>query len=128
MSRRDTCSVVDPMTTELLEARDAEASVGHSRRDDRSSCGDLTHVGDLCQESAGALGRELPHLPGHHEAGAEDPSLLVAALRQLGATQAARKTQIVADQRARSGLAADCLALHDEGADSLRRGVYRGCE
>src|SRR6476469_9208612 len=123
MNRRDTRPVVDPVTTELLETRDSEASVGHSRRDDCSSRGDLTHVGEVCQESTGGLGRELRHLPGHDEAGAEDPCLLIAALRQLGATQAARKTEVVADQRARSGLTADCLALDDEGTDSLRRGV-----
>ena len=48
------------------------------------------------------------------EARAEDPGLLVGALGELGAADAAGEAEVVADQRAGAGLPADRLALDDE--------------
>ena len=61
-----------------------------------------------------ALDAQTDRLPGVREPGAEDPGLLIGALRELGARDAPGEAEVVADQRARPRLAADRLALHDE--------------
>src|SRR5205823_11377506 len=63
-----------------------------------------------------------------HEASREDPRLLIGALRELRAGDAAREPEVVAYQRAGGGLAANRLALDDERAQTLRRGIDRGGE
>ena len=49
--------------------------------------------------------------------------LLIPTLHELRATQPSRKAQVIPDQGTGSGLTPDCLALHDDGTDSFRRGV-----
>ena len=56
----------------------------------------------------------------------EHPRLLVGPLRELGAADAAREPEVVADQRARARLAADRVALDHERAQPLRGCVDRG--
>ena len=72
--------------------------------------------------------RSSVDLARQHELRPEDPRLLVGALRELGAADAAREAEVVADQRARARLAADRLALDDERAQPLRGGVDGGGE
>ena len=57
---------------------------------------------------------------------AEHPGLLVGALGELGAADAAREAEVVADQRAGARLAADRLALDDQRREALRRRVDGG--
>ena len=70
--------------------------------------------------------RSATDLARQQEVGAEHPGLLVAALGQLGPADPAREAEVVADQRARAGLAADRLALDDQRAQPLGGGVDRG--
>ena len=60
------------------------------------------------------------------ELGPEEQRLLPGAKCQLAAADAVREAQVVADHRARSGLAPDRLRLDDEGAQSFGGAVDRG--
>ena len=55
------------------------------------------------------------------EVGAEDPGLLVRLLGEPAAAHAAREAEVVADQRARGGLAAEPALVDDQRAEALRR-------
>ncbi len=55
----------------------------------------------------------------------EHPRLLVGALGELGARDAPRESEVVADQRARARLSADRLALEHERVESLGCRVHR---
>src|SRR5512133_1466777 len=123
LGSRHACSVVHAVTTELFQALHAEASVGNPSRDHYSACADLADAADLSHKSAILLGRQPFHLPGDDKAGAENPRLLIAALHQFGTTQPSGEAEVVPDQGTRPGLAADCLALDDDSADSFRGGV-----
>ena len=70
--------------------------------------------------------RSPRHVLHQQEVGAEHPGLLVRALRELGPADPAREAEVVADPRARPGLAADRLALDHERVEALGRGVHRG--
>ena len=59
------------------------------------------------------------------ELGAEDPRLLVGALGQPAAADAARKAEVVADQRARGRLPADPAVVDDQRPEALRGAVDR---
>ena len=70
--------------------------------------------------------RRMPdHPAGVREARAEHPRLLVGPLGELGARDAPREAEVVADQRARPGLPADRLALEHERVEPLGCRVHR---
>ena len=73
-------------------------------------------------------GRECDGAVGEPKLGAEEPGLLISALRQLAAAEAAWEAQVVADQRARAGLAADGTGVEHGRAEALGRAVDRGAE
>src|SRR5687768_17985170 len=110
------------MTTQLLQTRDSDASVRDSGRDHHCTGPDLTDISNLCQEPA-ALRSEPFHLSGDNEAGAENPGLLIPALHQVSSAEPSRKAKVIPYQGTGPGLATDCLAFHDDGTDSFRRGV-----
>ena len=62
---------------------------------------------------------------GEAELRAEEPGLLVRALRQLAAAEAAGEAEVVADQRARAGLAADGARVEHGRPQPLRGAVDR---
>src|SRR4051794_38567903 len=72
-----------------------------------------------------ALGSQLVDATAEQELRPEHPSLLVGPLSELGSTHAPGKAEVVPDQRARPGLAADRRALDRERAKALRGGVHR---
>ena len=79
----------------------------------------------------GPVGRAVRD-PGHRtprvEAAAEPVDLRAGPLREPHARDAAREPQVVADHRARTGLAPDRLGLHDDRLQSLGRRIDGGGE
>ena len=61
-----------------------------------------------------------------HKAGAEHGGLLVRLLGEPAAADAAGESKVVADQRARPGLAADASGVHDDDVKPLRGAVDGG--
>jgi hypothetical protein len=78
--------------------------------------------------AAVAVGAQRHHVMGEQEPGTEDPGLLEAPLAELGPAQPAREAQVVADQRAGPGLAADRGPLDDQRAQAFRGAVHRSGE
>ena len=118
------------------------AAVEHSGADERVHCGDpQPAVRRACREdhAAGswstsirerdgqslALPPETHDLPRQQKARAEHPGLLERALSELRATDAARKTRVVPDERARAGLPADRLFFDHQCAQTLRGCIHR---
>ena len=117
-------AVVDAGPRQGLQPGDADPGVGDpGGEQDRAPGGDVALI---AQDPVRlVLELELDHLPADRELDPEHPRLLVGALRKLGPGDAASEAEVVADQRARARLAADRLALDDEGPQALRLRVDR---
>ena len=117
----DRRAVEDARAGQLLELGDVERA-GTPRRWRGSPRGRSPLPSRELHDVPAALEARMPVTALHQqEPGAEHPRLLVGALRQLGAAHAAREAEVVADQRARAGLAADRLALDRERRAGPRR-------
>src|SRR5574342_438789 len=115
-------AIVDTLADEPVEAFDREpAPRDAGRKNDGPRTDDIAAIEvDLARSridaSDGARDQNLRP---------ETPRLLECPTCELVARDAARETEIVLDARGRPCLAAGCLALNHEGAETLGRAVYR---
>ena len=116
----DGAAVEDPRPDQGLELGDAEPAVGGARREDDRAGADLAAVGEADVEAV-AVAPDPGRVVHEGELGAEDPRLLVGALRQPPTADAARKAEVVADQRARGRLPADPAARRRPASGSPPR-------
>src|SRR5512134_195103 len=88
-----------------LDVRDAETAVGRSGGDEHALCDDLCPV---CQRHDAICppGLDPARIAREDVLRPEEPGLLVRALGQRGAADAARETEVVPDQRAGARLPA----------------------
>ena len=119
--------VVDTPPLQVRERRNVEPPIRDSRREDDASRLDARAAG-YRDGVRGLAELDVLHLAREQERRTEDPCLLVRALRELGAAQPPRESEVVADPRARSRLPADRLALDDQRVQALRRRVDGGRE
>ena len=105
---RHRCAVVDARAFELGQAG-LQPPVLDPEREHDCKRGDLGAA--FSADDVPSVARLEPRRAvGEAELRAEQPGLLVRALGQLAAAEAAGKAEVVADQRARAGLAADVAA------------------
>ena len=107
-----------------VERRDAQAPVGHAGGDDHRPAADLGPAGQGDRELR-ALSPQAGSRVAIHVLRAEVPGLRVGPHGQVSAAHPGREAEVVADQRARAGLAADRFRLQDHGGQTLRRAVHR---
>src|SRR4029078_8944900 len=100
-----------------------EPLVRDTHREDDAPGRDVRASGDR-DGVRGVPDGKMCALTGEREPRAEDPRLLIRALRELSPAQPPREPEVVPDTRARSGLAADRLELADERAQALGRTVH----
>ena len=74
----------------------------------------------------GPPGLEADDVAGQHQLGAEPGHLGQGPVGEVGAAQAAWEAEVVLDRGALAGLPSRRLALDDDGAQTLRRGVHAG--
>jgi hypothetical protein len=117
-------TVEDARALERLELGDLDPPVRHAGREHHRPARHLVAGGDAHHEAV-ALGAQPDRLAGVREPRAEHPRLLVRALRELGARNAPREAEVVADERAGAGLAADRLAFDHEHVEPLGCRVHR---
>ena len=119
--------VVDARPRERVELGDAQTTVAGTGREQDGSRAQHAALRELDEDLVAA---RIPSQTGcslhQHEAGAEHPGLGVGALGEPPTGHAGREAQVVADERARRGLAADATFIHDQRAEALRRAVHRG--
>ena len=119
-------------THQLLHGRDAEVAVRHAGGDDDRPRAQLAAADGREQVLALLRGqrrlaqRERLDLPAREEPGAEADGLRPRPLRQPHPGDAAGEPEVVADHRARAGLAADGLGLEHDRAEALAGRVDRG--
>src|SRR5207247_1822972 len=101
-----------------LELRPLERPVVDTGREHDRAAGDLASVARDDDVPVDARA-QLDGLAHAKEARTEGPRLLVRLECQVGAAYPAREAEVVADQRARPGLAAHRLALDDEHRQPL---------
>src|SRR5207342_983315 len=107
-------AVEHPSADEAVQPGDTKAPVGHTGRNDHSLSDGLASVVQRDRVAIRAS-READGLVGEHELGSEQHRLLPRPVCQLTSADAACEAQIVADQRAGAGLAADCQLLDYHG-------------
>ena len=112
------------LAEEAVEAVDLETVVGHTRGDDDRSRADVDGLGQGDDPLRPARG-EAGDLTDQQELDAERNRLLVGSRGQLGAADASGESEVIADHRAGSRLAADHLTLDDERPQPIRRRVDR---
>src|SRR5947209_2259364 len=113
-------AVVDPRPVERLERRDAEAPVSGAGREEKRAPSNAPAIQERHDQP---LPVTLDRARGVHEdeLRAEDPRLLEGRLGEGAAADAARETEVVADERARRRLTADPAVVDHERADALGR-------
>ena len=117
-------AVEDPFPDQSLDLRDTQPAVGGARSEDDRAGADLAAVGERDVKTV-ALAPNRGRVVHEGELGAEDPSLLVGALRQPTTADAARKAQVVAYQRAGGRLATDAAVVDDQRPEALRGAIDR---
>jgi hypothetical protein len=118
-------TVEDPNPDEAVQCRDGEPAVRHAGGNDHRSSSDVAAVAQR-DDALVAVNREPGRSVREHELGPEENRLLPGPVRQLTAADSARKAEVVADHRARSGLPTDRLGLDDQRAQPLGRAVHPG--
>ena len=119
--------VEDAHDRELLELGDAQPPVVHTGRHDRRAGAHRGSVRELYALLV-AVGLQPGGPPEEVNSAPNDPGLLEGPEGQVVAADAPREPRVVADERARARLAADRLALDDQGRQPLRGAVHGRCQ
>jgi hypothetical protein len=119
--------VEDAGSLESIQGGNAESTIVRAGRDDDRAGADLGAIRQ-CENAALTASLKGCHLAREHVLGSEQPCLLVSALGEFGAADAAGKAEIVSDQGAHAGLSTHRLALDHDGPQPLRGGVDGGRE
>ncbi len=108
-----------------LQRRHVEPAIPGAHRQDHRGAAHRAAVGQRDHELA-PVTREPGDRLHEHELRPEHPRLVVRALGQLPAADAAREPEVVPDERARRGLAADAALVDHQRAEPFRGAVHRG--
>ena len=122
---RGGAAVVHAGTVQVLELRDLDAAIAGAHGEEHRPRADGFGVRQRDDELVAVPvdARDRVH---EREVGAEDPRLLVGRPGESPAADPAGEAEVVPDQRAGGGLAADAPAVDDERGEPLRRAVHGG--
>ena len=109
---------MDPDAVERSEGRGVEHAVGDAGRDDDRSGREGRAVGEL-DDAEVAFDAQGDDVAAVDHLGSEQDRLVERARSELGAADAPREPEVVADQRARAGLSAHRRPFDEGDAQSF---------
>src|SRR5215204_7393212 len=118
MSLRHRSAVENAGADQGLEVWNVQAAVVRAGGEDHRTRSELPRIGNRHRQSV-PVASEADSSAHEHEVRTEDPGLLIGLLGEPASTDAARKSEVVADPRARGRLPADPTLPQDQRVETL---------